>query len=127
VQHGRHVILVVDDDPEVRDVMGLILARHGYVAVTAASAEEGLRQYKASQPDLVIVDLMMEEVDSGTGLVKDLRLLGNSAPVFMLSSVGDALHRTIDTTALGLQGVFQKPIDPATLLSTLEGQLGTPG
>jgi DNA-binding response OmpR family regulator len=123
MQDDKYVVLVVDDDPDVRDSVRLILDKHGYVTVTAASGEEGLRQYKATRPDLVIVDLMMEEVDAGTSLVKDLRLLGNTAPVYMLSSVGDALHKSIDYAELGLSGVFQKPIDPPTLVATLRAKL----
>jgi DNA-binding response OmpR family regulator len=72
----------------------------------------------------VIVDLMMEEVDSGTRFVKELRLLGNTAPIFMLSSVGENLNLSADPTALGLAGVFQKPIDRATLLGVLKARLG---
>jgi DNA-binding response OmpR family regulator len=123
MQDGKHVILVVDDDPDVRDVVRLVLDKHGYVPVTAESAEAALRLYKQQPPDLVIVDLMMEEVDSGTSLVKDLRLLGNAAPVYMLSSVGDALFKSIDYRELGLDGVFQKPIDAATLVETLRKAL----
>jgi DNA-binding response OmpR family regulator len=120
---ANHVILVVDDDPDVRDTLQLVLERHGYDMVGAASAEEGLRQYDACQPDLIIVDLMMEEVDSGTSIVKELRLRGNTAPVYMLSSVGDALHGNVAYAELGLAGVFQKPIDPATLTKTLAARL----
>ena len=120
---ANHVILVVDDDPDVRDALQLVLERHGYDMVGAASAEEGLRQYDACQPDLIIVDLMMEEVDSGTSIVKELRLRGNTAPVYMLSSVGDALHGNVAYSELGLAGVFQKPIDPATLTTTLAARL----
>jgi DNA-binding response OmpR family regulator len=123
MKDGKQVILVVDDDPDIRDTMRLVLERHGYTAVTAAGAEDGLRHYKTAEPDLVIIDLMMEEIDSGTGLLKELRLLGNTAPVYMLSSVGDALHRSIDTAALGLSGVFQKPIDPPTLIATIGAKL----
>lgn len=124
MQDQKHVILVVDDDPDVRDTLQLVLEKHGYAMLGAASAEEGLRLYRSTTPELIIVDLMMEEVDSGTALVKELRLAGNTAPVYMLSSVGDALHKSIDYTALGLAGVFQKPIDPNTLVSTLKAKLG---
>ena len=120
---GKHVVLVVDDDPDVLSVIALVLKQHGFDVAEAPGAEEGLRKYKAIHPDLVIVDLMMEEVDSGTVLVKELLLLGNTAPVFMLSSVGDALHGQLDYAALGLSGVFQKPLDTTKLLSTLQARL----
>jgi DNA-binding response OmpR family regulator len=89
----------------------------------AVSAETGLRKYKEAKPDLLIVDLMMEEVDSGTNFVKELRLLVNTATIYMLSSAGDELFMTTNYTDLGLAGVFQKPIQPDILLSTLKEKL----
>ena len=98
----------------------MILEANDYVMEEALSAEEGLRVYKDADPDFVMVDLMMESIEAGKTFVKELRLLNNNSPVYMLSSVGDALASNIDVTELGLQGVFQKPIDPNTLLKTLK-------
>jgi DNA-binding response OmpR family regulator len=117
------MILVVDDDPDILQTIQLVLEKHGYDMVSAETAEEGLRKYKEKRPDLLIVDLMMEEVDSGTSFVKELQAMGNTAPIYMLSSVGDSLHMATDYTALGLTGVFQKPLDTRTLLATLRGKL----
>jgi DNA-binding response OmpR family regulator len=119
----RPVILIVDDDPDILDTFRLILEKHDYVMVGAETAEDGLREYKEKNPDLIIVDLMMEEVDSGTGLVRDLQALGNQAPVYMLSSIGDSLHASTDYVELGLSGIFQKPINSETLLTTLRMKL----
>ena len=123
MQDGKHVILYVDDDQDVLDGVRLVLANNGYVMVEANTAEEGLRTYKETQPDLLIVDLMMEEVDAGTSLVRELRALGNQAPIYMLSSVGDGLHMTIDTSELGLAGVLQKPVEHQVLLNLLKTKL----
>lgn len=123
MKNGKYVILCVDDDQDVLDAMRLVLEKHGYMMVAAASAEEGLTQYKQSDPDLVIVDLMMEEVDAGTGLVRNLKAAGNTKPVYMLSSVGDQVNMNIDYNELGLSGVFQKPIDSQRLLSVLKSKL----
>jgi len=124
MQDGKHVILYVEDDQDFLDSIQLVLEAEGYALVTANSAEEGLRKYKAEQPDLVIVDLMMEEVDAGTSLVKELRAIGNTVPVYMVSSVGDAMSMATDTSELGLAGVLQKPIDHAVLLALLKRKLG---
>ena len=123
MQDGKHVILYVEDDPDFLFAMRTLLEKHGYVMVEARSAEEGLRAYKQSPPDLIIVDLMMEEVDAGAAFVKELRLLGNTAPIYMLSSVGDNLSATTDYSELGLSGVFQKPLDNDMLLSILKSKL----
>jgi CheY-like chemotaxis protein len=123
MQDGKHVILVVDDDPDVRDVIGLVLGKHGYVVVDAENARQGLQRYTEAHPDLIIVDLMMEDVDSGTNLVKELQALGNTAPVFLLSSVGDGLSMTADQSDLGVEGILQKPLLPSTLLSLVKAKL----
>ena len=123
MQDGKYVILYVEDDPDFLFAMRALLEKHGYVMVEACSAEEGLQAYKQSPPDLIIVDLMMEEVDAGAGFVKELRLLGNTAPIYMLSSVGDNLSATTDYSELGLSGVFQKPLDNDMLLSILKSKL----
>ncbi len=113
------LILCVDDDPDVLAFLRIVLESEGFRYVEAASAEEGLRVYQESRPDLVIVDLMMEEVDAGTGFVQKARLLGNDVPIFMLSSVGDNLNMTADYATLGLAGIFQKPLDKERLLTVI--------
>ena len=123
MQDGKHVILFIDDDPDVLDAVRLILEPNGYRMVEARTAEQGLKVYKESNPDLIIVDLMMEEVDAGTSFVKELRVLGNKAPIYMLSSVGDNLTASTDYAELGLSGVFQKPMEPNVLLTILKAKL----
>ena len=123
MKDGKKVILCVDDDKDFLDSVRTILETNNYTVVSASSAEDGLKVYKESKPDLVIVDLMMEEIDSGTGLVKELKLAGNKAPVYMLSSAGDQLSMVTDYSTLGLDGVFQKPLQPKQLLAALKEKL----
>ncbi len=124
MRDGKPVILYVDDDQDFLDSMRAILEANGYIMEEAISAEVALRKFKAERPDLIIIDLMMEEVDSGISLVKDLRLLQNTAPIYMLSSAGDQLNLATNYAELGLDGVFQKPIQPKLMLKTLREKLG---
>ncbi|MCF7853445.1 MAG: response regulator [Candidatus Pacebacteria bacterium] len=124
MQDNKKCILYVDDDQDMLDSVRLILEANGYEMAEAGSAEEGLRVYKKTNPDFVIVDLMMEEVDAGTNFVKELKALGNKVPIYMLSSVGDQLNMSTDYHDLGLDGVLQKPLDPKHLLSVLKTKLG---
>jgi len=123
MKDGKFVILVADDDPDILYALRLVLEKNDYIMLDAKSAEEGLRVYKAGNPDFLIIDLMMEEVDAGTHFVKELRLLNNKAPIYMLTSVGDSLTLNVDFSELGLDGVFQKPIDFKSLLTTLTVKL----
>ena len=123
MKDGKHLILCIDDDQDFLDSLRIILENTSYTMISANSAEEGLRRYKGTKPDLVIVDLMMEEVDAGTNFVKEIRAMGSTPPVYMLSSVGDNLNLSTDYSQLGLTGVLQKPINPNLLLATLKAKL----
>jgi len=123
MQDGKYVILVLDDDPDVLESLRVILEANGYAVASARSAEEGLRVYRSAKPDLLIVDLMMEEIDAGTTFVKEVRALSNTAPIYVLSSVGDNLTMMTDFSALGLTGVLQKPIKSELLLKLLKSKL----
>ena len=123
MKDGKYVILCIDDDEDVLLSLRMVLEKNDYVVVEARSAEDGLGEYKREGPDFIIVDLMMESVDAGKSFVKELRLLNNTAPVFMLSSVGDSLASNVDFAEIGLTGVFQKPIDSKVLLATIRAKL----
>ena len=97
--------------------------KHVILYVEASSGEEGVRQFKAHQPDLVLLDLMMEEVDTGTAMVGALRAAGCDAPILVVSSVGDVLQSSTDYTQLGLDGVLQKPVNFDRLLELIESKL----
>jgi DNA-binding response OmpR family regulator len=123
MDRDKPIILCVDDDPDIITYLRTVLEAEGFEVVSAHTAEDGLRQYRLHDPDALIVDMMMEEVDAGTRFVKELRADGNVAPILMLSSIGDSLSHTVETEQLGLAGVFQKPLNKETLLSVLRVKL----
>ncbi len=123
MKDGKFVILCIDNDQDVLDALRIVLEKNNYFMLEAKTAEDGLRIYKAEKLEFIIVDLMMEEVDAGRNFSRELMLLGNKAPVYMLSSVGDSLAQDIDFSELGLTGVLQKPIDFNSLLMTLRMKL----
>ena len=120
----KFVILCVDDDPDVLETLSVVLEARGYEVLTAACAEDGLSVFAQADPDLVIVDQMMEEIDAGTNFVKEARLLRPAVPpMLMLSSMGDSLAMATDYAGLGLAGLLQKPIAPKTLLRLVAAKL----
>lgn len=121
---SRITVLYVEDDPDYREAVRAILRNGGYEVLEASSAEEGMRLFRDHRPDVALVDMMMEEVDAGVNLVRDLRAAGAEIPVFLLSSLGDALLQSKDWRDMGLAGVLQKPIKAETLLALLRQKTG---
>jgi len=109
-------ILVVDDDPDVLEVCRLVLKRAGYSVSTASSGAEGRKRLQAALPDLVILDIMMEEADTGFKLAREF---GPSVPIVVLSSIAEASSRVFDTTTLTVAAMIDKPIAPDDLLATV--------
>jgi len=125
MRDGKHVILYVDDDEDHRFAIRQILESAGHEMVEASDGEEGLRVFREQRPDLVLLDLMMEEVDAGVALLKQIREVSTSLPIYLLSSVGDTLAMTTSTAKLGFDGVFQKPIKAEQLMAVIRAKLGS--
>jgi hydrogenase maturation protease len=120
-------ILIIDDDPDIRAATRIVLESAGFVVGEASTGAEGLKVAQKIKPDAILLDLMMESVDAGSKVSTQLKEAGFEAPIFLLSSVGDAVRYNIDAQELGLAGIFQKPIDHRVLLSTLKAELGIKG
>lgn len=116
---GRLVVLCVDDDADVLEQLRLVLEPRGYQVVTAASAAGCRACFDQVCPDLVLIDLMMETVDAGLALARDLRARCGHVRLYLLSSMGDGLAGQVDPGEAGFDGVFQKPLKPELLLATL--------
>jgi len=119
----KKTILAIDDDADIRASLRVVLEAEGFSVGEAANAEEGLKVAERIRPDAIIVDLMMESVDSGSVVARTLKDSGYSGPIYMLSSAGDTVRYNLDARDLGLAGIFQKPIDPRTLVTTLKVKL----
>lgn len=116
-------ILIIDDDPDIRASMRLVLEAAGFSVGEAGEGEEGLKVAERTNPDAVIVDLMMETVDAGSNVSTQLKEKGYKGPIYLLSSAGDTVRYNIDAKELGLAGIFQKPINNEVLISTLKRRL----
>ncbi len=123
MQDGKAVILCVDDEQDIRDGLRMILESSGYHVVEAATGAAGVDKYTETNPDFVIVDMMMESADAGLELARKLKNMGN-APVYLLSSMTHALSDQASPEAFGLDGAIQKPVKPEMLLRTIKARLG---
>lgn len=113
----RKCVLVVDDDPDICEVMELILESRGYCVVTAEDGIEALRMLRSGEePCLILLDLMMPRMD-GIQFRDEQQRDPNLAaiPVVMISAGGDVAAKA---AAAGLEGLL-KPIELDVLLATV--------
>jgi two-component system OmpR family response regulator len=112
-------ILVVDDDPGIRDVLTDYLTRQGFHAEGAADAREMDRLLARQTPDVVVLDLMMPGED---GLSVCRRLAETGPPVIMLSAMGEDTDRIVGLE-LGAADYLPKPCNPRELLARIRAVL----
>jgi excisionase family DNA binding protein len=109
------LVLIVDDDEQVRGYVRVNLEAQGYNVREAGNAEEGLLAVEESQPDLVLLDVMMPQVDGWQMLQQLQERHGEAVPVVMFSGKADAA--TADEVAeRGARGFIGKPFDPGQLI-----------
>ncbi len=118
---SSHRILVVDDEPGIRQALGQLLEYEGYVVRTAASGPLGIAEYEKFRPHLVFLDVKMAGID-GLEVLKRLRQLDGSATVVMIS--GHATIQTaVEATQLGAYDILEKPLDTDRVLVLLRNAL----
>ena len=113
-------ILVVDDDPGIRDVVSEFLQRHGYQVETAADGKEMDRSLARSAVDLVVLDVMLPGED---GLAICRKLARPDGPaIIMLSAMGEETDRIVGLE-LGADDYVPKPCNPRELLARVRAVL----
>ena len=122
-------ILIVDDDPDMVEAGRYVLEREGHTVTSAPSAEAGLKALDAAAPDLLILDVMMEEADDGLVFARAVRRKGLTIPILMLTSVNRAMGLSIDKDAemVPVDEFVEKPVDPDVLVAKVDGLLAKKG
>jgi putative two-component system response regulator len=116
-------ILVVDDDPLIVDVLTRFLSREGYAVVTAQNGIEALEKVRFNQPDLILLDVTMPEMD-GFATCRRLKDDERTAliPITMLTGLDDREHRTRGIEA-GADDFLTKPFEHSILRARIRSQL----
>jgi DNA-binding response OmpR family regulator len=123
----------VDDDPDIRDSLRIILEKNGYTVKTAANGREAMTVLKAELPDLMILDIMMATDTEGFDLAYELRDAPEfkNLPIIMLTSFLDKVREEgpdkfqyILGEAWPAHWLFEKPVDTKKLLAKIESILG---
>ena len=113
-------ILLVDDDPHLREMLGYALRREGYEVHEAGDGAEALRSFAQQPVDLVVLDIMMPELD-GLEVCRQLRR-GSLVPIVFLSSKAEELDRVLGLE-LGGDDYVTKPFSPRELVSRVRAVL----
>ena len=121
-------VLIVDDEPNIREVVGLYLRRDGHEVVSAADGEEALSMFSSAVPDLVVLDLMLPKV-GGLEVCRRMRA-ERRVPLIMLTARGEEEERIVGLS-LGADDYVVKPFSPrelaarvAAVLRRVEGSSG---
>lgn len=112
-------ILLVDDDPGVRESLRRVLATEGWQIVTASTGEEALECLRKNEPDLMITDLRMKPID-GWDLLFHENLQRPQLPIFVITALS---RQAANGAAQFAAEFFQKPVDPDVLLAAVRRYL----
>ena len=117
-------ILIVDDDPSIREILSTQLTRLHYDTVTAANGLEAVALFKSEKPDLVLMDVMMPEMDGLTACSKmrAVEKKGQRTPILFLTA-RDTPHDKLSTALSGGDDFVTKPISLQELREHVESSL----
>lgn len=123
-------ILIIDDDPDLVEAMKVVLENQRHQVVVAKSGKEGLKKVKSAKPDLVILDVMMETMDKGFEVARDLKKDNSSKdiPILMLTSIKERTGLGFENEAgdpdwLPVDDYCDKPLNPDDLVKKVESLL----
>ena len=113
-------LLIVDDDPNICDMLKLYFENEGYKVKTASDGIEGVQSFKLYEPDLVLLDIMMPKKD-GWQVCREIREI-SSKPVIMITAKGDVFDKVLGLE-LGADDFIVKPFDLKELSARIKAVL----
>lgn len=113
-------ILIVDDDSHIRDVVAFALEKAGMKTIESSDGREGLRVFGQAQPDMIVLDINMQEMD-GLDVCKEIRKTSD-VPILFLSSRDEEIDRIIGLE-LGADDYLTKPFSPRELVARVKSIL----
>ena len=120
---GKPTVLVIDDEPNMREMLEIGLAQHGFVVTSSSDGVQALAHLEREQPDIIVLDVMMPKID-GVSLVPMIRRV-TEAPIVMLSARTDTQDKIAALTA-GAEDYVAKPFDLGEIAARLRSQLRRP-
>lgn len=116
-------ILIVDDEPDIVELLEYNLRQHGYVVATARDGASALAEVQRQHPDLILLDLMLPDV-SGTEICRRLRKdqATESIPIMMITARGEEIDRVVGFE-VGADDYVTKPFSPRELVLRVQAVL----
>jgi len=113
-------VMIVDDEPDIRETVKTVLEKNGYSVVTAISGDDGLKKWQTEKPDLVLMDIMMPGTPS-----KDIipQMKGTKVAYLSVVRVSEAEKSDL-MKAKNIVGFIQKPFDINDLIKKVKQYLG---
>lgn len=120
---------MIDDDPDVTEAGKLVLQKEGHQVTTCNNAEAGMAAIKRSAPDLLILDIMMQNPDDGINMARQLKKEGYQFPILMLTAVGlvTGMSYGTDKEMMPAEAFIDKPVKPAILIEKVRQLLNCKG
>ncbi len=117
-------IAIIDDDPDILDASSLVLRAKGYEVITADNPDDGFKIVMERKPDLIILDVMMDEPDDGFFLAQKLRRKKFNGPIIMYTSVSKSIGMEFGASEIvPVDDFIEKPIAPDVLVDKVEKHL----
>jgi two-component system, OmpR family, response regulator len=113
-------ILIVDDDPNIRELIGLFLKKENFEILEASDGMEALTQLESTKVDMVVLDIMMPNMD-GWELCRQLKTFYDF-PILMLTAKGE-IHQKLKGFELGTDDYLVKPFEPLELIARVKALL----
>lgn len=118
------LIAIIDDDPDILDASSLVLKSKGYDVITATNPNYGYKIVKEKKPDLIILDVMMDEPDDGFFLAQKFRKEKVTTPILMYTSVSKAIGLDFGKNEMvPVDDFVEKPISPEELIEKVHNLL----
>ena len=116
-------ILVIDDEPAIRDSLRMVLEYEGYEVMQAATGDEGVKLVERESPDLVFLDIKMPGMD-GLEVLQKLKHMVENTPIVVFSGHG-TINAAVEATRLGAFDFIEKPLDTNRLMVTVRNAVDT--
>ena len=117
-------VLLIDDDADLIDINRVVLTARDFTVRAALSASEARKALQEHQPDLVVLDIMMETPTIGIDLAREIHQGNPKLPILMLSGIRKAMDLPFkfdaDETWLPVAQFLEKPFSPATLADKVQ-------